>query len=262
MISDFDKSLAVGKIDPFFLGLYDDVLSGWYNKETGELMTGFPVTPDDVVVDAGCGDGGVSNFCANRGAHVILCDVDAGKIQKALDRLSKTPARKLEAHVTDANPLPLADGTATRVICTEVLEHVDDPAAFMAELLRIGRPGALYLITVPGTQQEKLHKRLAPPSYFEKPNHIRIFEPEAIEALIEGAGLTIEHRTSHGFFWSLWWLMFWQTGIPLGETGHPSLEAWAQTWTEILNGKDGLRIKQALDSVLPKAQVFVARKPA
>jgi len=261
MISDFDKSLAIGKIDPFFLGLYDDVLSGWYNKETGELMTGFPVTPDDVVVDVGCGEGGIAKFCAERGAHIVLADVNAAKLEKALDRLKTTPARKLEGHVTDASPLPLADGAATRVLCIEVLEHVDDPVAFMAELVRIGAPGSLYLISVPGTAQEKLQKLLAPPYYFEKPNHIRIFEPEEIAGLIEGAGLEIRHRTQHGFYWTLWWLMFWQTGIPLGETGHASLQAWALTWQEILNGKDGLRIKQALDSVLPKAQVFVARKP-
>ncbi|GGF26027.1 hypothetical protein GCM10011611_35060 [Aliidongia dinghuensis] len=265
MISDFKKP-AVGEAtadrpDPFMLGLHDAVLSGWFNNDTGELMTGFPISADDVVADIGCGDGGIASFSARRGAHVILADADAVKIGQAKDRLAGSSARRVDAYVTDGNPLPLPGGTVTRVVCTEVLEHVDDPVAFMAELVRIGRPGALYLITVPGTAQEKLQKVLAPPQYFQKPNHIRIFEPEQFAALVEQAGLTIEHRTGYGFFWSLWWLFFWQAGVPLGEGSDPSLDAWTRTWSEVLRGKDGMRIKAELDRVLPKAQVIIARKP-
>jgi len=247
--------------DPFMLGLHDMVLSGWFNNATGELVTGFPITGDDIVIDVGCGEGGFANFCAGRGAHVILADADGTKIQKALERLSGSSARKIEAHVTRCDPLPLPDDFVTHVICNEVLEHVDDPTAFAAELVRIGRPGALYLITVPGTEQERLQQNLAPPFYFEKPNHIRIFEADAFAALVEGAGLVIEHRMFYGFFWSIWWLLFWQTGIPLGQGKHPSLDAWTRTWAEVLKGKDGAKIKRTFDAFLPKSQVIVARKP-
>lgn len=263
MISDIDKNAprAEGELDPFMLGLNDAVQSGWFNSATGELMTGFPIRPEDIVIDVGCGDGGIASFCARQGAHIILADADAAKIRQAEERLAGTGARKVEAHVTTGDPLPLPDAWVTRVICTEVLEHVDDPAAFVAELVRVGQPGALYLITVPGTAQEKLQQQLAPPQYFEKPNHIRIFEPEAFAALIEGAGLTVEHRTSYGFFWSIWWLLFWQTEIPFGQGKHPSLDAWTKTWSEVMKGKDGAKIKQTFDAFLPKAQVIVARKP-
>src|SRR3546814_7988741 len=42
-------------------------------------------------------------------------------------RLSIEAGGTHAALVSDANPLPLEDGMATRVICTEVLQHVDDP---------------------------------------------------------------------------------------------------------------------------------------
>jgi SAM-dependent methyltransferase len=263
MTSDIDKSAIAGDagIDPFTFGLHDAMLSGWFNNATGELMTGFPVAAGDVVVDVGCGDGGNAGFCARRGARVVLVDADAAKIEAATERLSGSPARQVDAYVTDCNPIPLPDGFATRVVCTEVLEHVEDPDALTAELVRIGRPGSLYLVTVPGTREEQLQQLLAPPQYFEKPNHVRIFEPEAFAALVEGAGLEILHRTSYGFFWSIWWLLFWQTDIQLGQGSHPSLDAWTRTWSEVLKGKDGARIKQAFDAFLPKAQVIVARKP-
>ncbi|MGC1303598.1 MAG: class I SAM-dependent methyltransferase [Caulobacteraceae bacterium] len=249
-----------GKIDYFTLGLRDAMLSGWYNQEKGELMTGFPVAAEDVVVDVGCGDGGAAAFCARQGAHVILADADAERLKAAAARLSSSPARGLQAYVTQGDPLPLADASVTRVICTEVLEHVDDPQRFISELVRVGRPGALYLLTVPGAAQEHVQEAIAPPAYFQKPNHIRIFESHAFQALVEQAGLIIEHRTGYSFYWSVWWALFWQTDVELGGS-HPSLDAWASTWSQVLEGKDGLRIKSALDAVLPKAQAIVARKP-
>jgi SAM-dependent methyltransferase len=247
-------------VDPYMLGLKDASLSGWYNSETGELFTGFTVGPDDVVVDVGCGDGGAASFCARQGAQIILADVDAPRLAATAARVREAGGTRVELHVTDASPLPIASGTATRVICTEVLEHVDDPAAFAAELARIGRPGALYLITVPGTAQEHVQERLAPPSYFEKPNHIRIFAEAEFHETIEKAGLVIEGQGKYGFFWSVWFAILWQTEAPIGGN-HPTLQLWADTWNQVLDGKDGPRVKAALDDVLPKAQVVVARKP-
>jgi SAM-dependent methyltransferase len=252
--------LKMNKVDPYMLGLHDAVLSGWYDQERGQLMTGFPVGPEDVVVDVGSGDGGAAAFCGKLGAHVILCDIDAARLEGAAARVRSVSQGKLDTHVTDSAPLPLADGTASRVVCTEVLEHVDDPDAFMAELVRVGRADALYLITVPGAAQEHIQEKLAPPQYFQKPNHIRIFDRADFHALIERAGLVIEHRSAYGFFWSMWFAFFWQTEAPLGQS-HPMLDAWAATWSQVLAGKDGLRIKAALDEAFPKAEVVVARKP-
>jgi SAM-dependent methyltransferase len=43
----------------------------------------------------------------------------------------------------------LPDGAFDRVICTEVLEHTEDPAAILAEIRRVLRPGGIAVITVP-----------------------------------------------------------------------------------------------------------------
>jgi 2-polyprenyl-3-methyl-5-hydroxy-6-metoxy-1,4-benzoquinol methylase len=243
------------------VGLRDDELAGWFNHPKGELAPGFPVNPDDVVVDVGCGDGSHATFCAHRGARLILCDIDPNQIAVARARLSTYAADRIEFHVTDGNPLPLPDNVATRIVCTEVLEHVEDPCALMAEMVRIGRPSALYLITVPGSAQEMLQKSLAHPSYFERPNHIRIFQPEELAALVRNAGLQIEHTSCYGFFRSLWMAFWWQCGVPLSAAHHPLLDSWARTWSQVLDGRDGRLIKDALDKILPRSQMIVARKP-
>lgn len=51
--------------------------------------------------------------------------------------------------VADAGALPLRDGSADCVICTEVLEHLPDPAACVAEGHRLLRPGGTFIASVP-----------------------------------------------------------------------------------------------------------------
>ena len=251
-----------GHVDPFLLGLHDSQLSGWYNHETSELMTDFTIGPDDIVIDVGCVDGGALAFCAEKGAYVILADLDAERVSRAADWIGDRAPGRVEKHITDANPLPLADSSVTRVICMEMLEHVDDPAVVLAELVRIGKPGARYLITVPDTVQEKLQKHLAPPSYFEKPNHIRIFERAEFDAAVTNAGLTIERRSFYGFYWAMWWLLFWECKIDFkGMPRHPVLDNWARTWAAVLATEEGIKVKHLFDRFMPKNQVIIASKP-
>lgn len=249
------------KVDPYMLGLYDAKLSGWFNQETDELFKGFKVSADDILLDVGCGDGGNVHFCGMRGAKIIIADIDGAKVEATRQRLSDTPAREIECHVTDCNPLPIADGTATRVVSTEVIEHVEDPAQFLAELVRVGQSGALYLLSVPHPSSEDLQKDIASPEYFQKPNHIRIITEEQFKAMVSDAGLEIVSHSQYGFYWSMWMLLFWEAKVDFSNPDHPLLNHWADTWQAVLDSPRGTQIKDALDAVVAKSQVIIARKP-
>ena len=238
----------------------DAVMSGWL-QDSGELFSGFMINPQDSVLDVGCGDGGFISYCANRGAAVTFVDIDADKVSQNEERLRTSPARSLHGVVSDASPLPLPDDQFDKVISTEVMEHVDDPAAFLAELVRVGKPGALYLLSVPDPASETLQQQLAPQLYFEKPHHIRIFSREDFVNVVKQSGLVIEQETTYGFFWTMFWAFFWTCEQDLAEPWHPLLQQWGATWATMLGMRDGPRIKQALDQALPKSQVIIARKP-
>lgn len=243
------------------VGFRDAILSGWFNNDTGEVFRGVPITPEDVVVDVGCGEGGTLGFCAHRGAHVVAIDHDEIALDRARARIDPTIARVKEYHVSVAEQLPVADGLATRVICTEVLEHVDDPAVVLRELARIGAPGALYLITAPDPVAEGVQKQIAPPAYFQKPNHVRIMPREEFQRFVSDAGLEIVDVSRYSFYWAVWWAMFWACDVDLASPSHPALDHWAQAWSALLDTADGARVKEALDDVMPKSQIIVARKP-
>lgn len=51
----------------------------------------------------------------------------------------------------DATALPFAGACADAVLCTEVMEHVPDPAAIIAEVRRVLAPGGHLILSVPFT---------------------------------------------------------------------------------------------------------------
>lgn len=247
--------------DSGWVGLIDAVRLGWYNEDKLELAPGFSISADDVVVDVGAGAGGMAQFCARHAARTVLVEPDPDVVARAVADLKSKGVERVEGVAGVAARLPLPDAFASRVICAEVLEHVDDPVAAMTELVRIGRPGALYLIAAPATISERLQLNVAPQLYFEKPHHVRVFEEGEIVGLAEGAGLVIESERSLGFFWTIWWLFYWKSGYETGSTTHPLLEAWTRTWGLLLAVEGAEPVKAALDALAPKTVAIVARKP-
>lgn len=239
----------------------DTELSGWFLADENALFRGFPIHETDKVLDVGCGDSPFIRFCAERCNSVIYADINEEKVA-ATSRALQDIAIEKHPLVTDCRPIPLSDNHCDKVLALEVLEHVDDPAELISELVRVGKPGALYLLSVPDAGIENLQKKgLAPDVYFEKPNHIRIFDQETFSSLVTNAGLEIVSRDTFGFYWSMWWVFFWACKQDLTPPWHPLLQSWTRTWQELLDTTDGPRIKRALDDHLPKTQLIIARKP-
>lgn len=238
---------------------------GWFNAKTRELMTGFPISDADIVADIGCGEGPSSLFASDCGATVYAVDIDPQAIAVVNRHLEgRKLANPFHPLVSDANPLPLDDGVATCVLAQEVMEHVDDPQQFIGELVRIGRPGARYLLSVPDPASETLLKAVSPEFCWRKPYHLRVFGREEFERLVRDAGLEIEHRSYYSFFWTMWWVLFWSgEGVSeLGAPGTPVLSHWNKTWVALLKTPHGPHIKKALDEFMPKSQIIIARKAA
>lgn len=204
---------------------------------------------------------------------MVYCDISAANIERLDPLLKDSPARASQGVVTDCMPLPLDSNFASRVVAMEMLEHVDDPPSVMAELVRIGQPGALYLIAVPDAASEALQKPFAPAEYFQKPNHIHIFTADQLATLVSNAGLEIVERSGYGFFWNMWMCMYWicdrsAKGTPM-ETSHdavqppyfPLLDDWAALWSKLISLPESETMRHALDQALPKSQIIIARKP-
>jgi SAM-dependent methyltransferase len=101
--------------------------------------------PDDLLVDGGCGTGTwlleVSKAC-----RVLGLDDYEESIALARPRVEGVGGRVLK---TPLDKVDLPDGCATVVTLLDVLEHLDDDAAALREMVRLVKPGGLVVITVP-----------------------------------------------------------------------------------------------------------------
>jgi ubiquinone/menaquinone biosynthesis C-methylase UbiE len=243
--------------------LMDRHMSGWTDSDTGQLVTGVIVKPGQRVVDVGCGNGDYINFCATLGADVVFIDTKEDKIRALEERIKKSAKGSMKGIVSTCDPIPLDNEYADLVICTEVLEHVRDPEAFLREMVRIGRRDATYVITVPDARSELLIKNLAPPAYFSEPNHIHIFSAQEFEVLAKKCGLEVIRHDFISAFWSLFNLFKWATCVPgesLVENAHPTTYYWTLAWDAMLKHPNGRKVQEALNRSLPRCQVLVARR--
>jgi len=93
------------------------------------------------VLDVGCGGGFLSNALA-RGGHAVT-GVDASSTSLAVAARHDS-TRSVRYVLGDARRLPFADASFEVVCAMDFLEHIDEPAAVIAEVARVLAPGGLF----------------------------------------------------------------------------------------------------------------------
>jgi 2-polyprenyl-6-hydroxyphenyl methylase/3-demethylubiquinone-9 3-methyltransferase len=96
------------------------------------------------VVDVGCGGGYLAEALAGRGARVIGVDPSPGAIAAARAQAARSGSGA-DYRLGPGGALPVADAVADGAACVDVLEHVEDVDAVLAEIARVLRPGARLL---------------------------------------------------------------------------------------------------------------------
>jgi ubiquinone/menaquinone biosynthesis C-methylase UbiE len=134
---------------------YDRASRGWaqgpeqvYDRMAGELVTRCPVALGGRrVLDLGAGTGAVSRAVASTGARPVALDA-------ALGMARATSAAGVPSARGDASILPFAGESFAAVIAAFVVNHLPDPVAALAEVLRVLRPGGVLLASTFGVGPE------------------------------------------------------------------------------------------------------------
>jgi SAM-dependent methyltransferase len=139
------------------------------------------------LLDVGCGD---KRFAPMFAPYVeryvgvehelVFASTDASK------RASKPDA------FYDGKTLPFEAATFDTVISTEVLEHTPDPAALVAEMARVVKPGGLVILTTPFAL--RLH---------EEPYDFFRFTPHGLTSLADRCGLRVVETHAFGGVWAV-----------------------------------------------------------
>lgn len=122
---------------------YAEFLANWdaafYAKYTDFLR---PARPGARVLDVGCGAGQVVGRLTEAGFEAHGVDVSEPNIERARRFSSR-------CQFYDGKHLPFPDGHFASVGALNVLEHVEEPEAFVPELVRVAEPGGRVLISSP-----------------------------------------------------------------------------------------------------------------
>jgi 2-polyprenyl-3-methyl-5-hydroxy-6-metoxy-1,4-benzoquinol methylase len=94
-----------------------------------------------LLADVGCGTGDLAR--AVQGRFVRVIGVDAVRYDGLPDDVTFLSAD------LDAGRLPLDDGTVDVAAAVEVIEHLENPRAFMRELARVTKPRGWIVLTTP-----------------------------------------------------------------------------------------------------------------
>ena len=136
----------------------DDPDSQTAPEEVREALREFlaEFRPDGRLLDLGTGVGGNLALAAPSVPALVGAELSLTAARLAAQRLLAPVL------VADGARMPFAAGVFATVVCTEVLEHVDDPRAVFAEIARVLRPGGLAFVTTPNyANAAGLHKWIA-----------------------------------------------------------------------------------------------------
>ena len=151
-----------------------------------------------------------------RGAVATALDADLEEVQRAaawvramLDEDKETAESGGQGHVVagDGMALPFPDGCFDKVVASEVLEHVRDDGAVLAELARVTRSGGVLAVTVPRWYPEVVNWALSADYHNTPGGHIRIYRRSQLENRLKDAGFhPYRAHHAHALHSPYWWL--------------------------------------------------------
>jgi 2-polyprenyl-3-methyl-5-hydroxy-6-metoxy-1,4-benzoquinol methylase len=182
---------------------------GSSNPVVKRLMGGFHSTLDELwakaaprsILDVGCGEGVLTAEWAERlgEGRIVGIDLDDPKLRSEWERRRRP---NLEFRVEEATSLSFADGEFDLACAIEVLEHVPEPEATLAEMARVA--SGHLLVSVP---REPLWRALnvARGAYWRDlgntPGHVNHWSRREFVALLSRYGTVEEARSP--FPWTM-----------------------------------------------------------
>jgi len=182
---------------------------GSSNPVVKRLMAGFHSALDELwnhaaprsVLDVGCGEGVLTAAWARRlgDGRIVGIDLEDPKLRAEWERRARP---NLEFRAEEATRLSFADDELDLASAIEVLEHVPEPEATVAEMARVAR--RWLLVSVP---REPLWRALnvARGAYLRElgntPGHLNHWSKRSFVSLLSRHGTVVEARSP--FPWTM-----------------------------------------------------------
>lgn len=226
------------------------------------------IGPAAKVIDVGCGAGRHAFEAFRRGADVVAFDQDAAEL-RSVDTLLRAMAETGEAPQSasakvvrgDALNLPYADQTFDCVIASEILEHIPEDDAAIAELIRVLKVGGTLAVSVPRWLPERVCWLLSEEYHSNEGGHVRIYRASELRDKIAGRGMELTHtHHAHALHSPFWWL---KCAVGPSNNDHPAVSAYHKllVWDLMQRPKITQLAEHALNPLVGKSVAMYFTKP-
>jgi 2-polyprenyl-6-hydroxyphenyl methylase/3-demethylubiquinone-9 3-methyltransferase len=208
---------SAANVSPDEIARFDKLAARWWDPD-GESRPLHDLNPvraayvaarldlrDARVADVGCGGGLLSEALARAGAQVTGIDLGDKVISIAKLHLHESNL-KVDYRVQSSSELAAAEpANFDAVCCMELIEHVPDPAALVADLARMLKPGGqLFMSTLNRTPvafgaailgAEYVMRMLPRGTH----HYAKFLKPSELGGLVRRAGLQLEDVSGLGY---------------------------------------------------------------
>jgi len=206
-------------------GYKDDVSTKVYHRSrvalfqriVENLIAQGVITNFGSALDIGCNSGFFSKLISDFGfAEVLGVDVDTELLERAQRAFTSTePGKRITFSTTDATALPDAK-QYDFILCTEVIEHTENPNAVIEAIARLLAPGGVAVVSLPNcvsigfatawlasvVRRNMSHDLWAHlqypffkgPGLFKKKG-VRVVQTAGVNCLLNGHALSVVYRT-------------------------------------------------------------------
>jgi trans-aconitate methyltransferase len=182
-----------------------------------------PKVPPRRILDIGSGTGDLAAVLRQTYPDAELLGLELSHAGIEHSRRKVSDAVFVQRDLTVDDP-PYAGymGWATHAVCSEVLEHVDDPGLLLSNSRAYMAPGCRLIVTVPGGPMT---------SYDRHIGHRRHFRPDELAGLVRDSGFDVLQASGAGFpIFNLYRLLMQALGrrlIDVAGSTRPSVPARA-----------------------------------
>lgn len=146
------------------------------------------------ILELGCGKGRHAAVLSKKpNTNITGVDLSPENID-----IARKSYPKINFIVASADALEFPNNKFDEIFAIDIFEHVDNLEQSISEASRVLKSGGKLIINVPAANSERWLLKVRP-SYFNEIHHVRIFENDQLEQLVEKNNLKLIKKQARDF---------------------------------------------------------------
>ena len=174
---------------------YADKIETYFAGVRHDFLARLPERPRAAILEIGCGFGHTGATALAEGKCATYAGVE---LFPEAAEAARTHLTEVIAGDVETVELPWRPAQFDAVLMSEVLEHLADPWAVLARVVRLLKPGALVMASSPNVAHSRIVAELIRGRWDLTDSgpmdrtHLRWFTPTSYRAMFEDAGIQVE----------------------------------------------------------------------